>query len=95
MAIGVLTEIDEGTLEQYDQVNERLQAQGDPPAGMIVHTAGTKESGGFRIFDVWESREDFERFQEERLGPIVSEVVGEDARPSRQELYELHDLMKA
>jgi hypothetical protein len=95
MAIGVLTEIDEGTLEQYDQVNERLQAQGDPPAGMIVHTAGAKGSGGFRIFDVWESREDFERFQEERLGPIVSEVVGQDARPSRQELYELHDLMKA
>jgi hypothetical protein len=95
MAIGVLTEIDEGTLEQYDQVNERLQAQGDPPSGMIVHTAGAKESGGFRIFDVWESREDFERFQEERLGPIVSEVVGQDARPSRQELYELHDFVKA
>jgi hypothetical protein len=95
MAIGVLTEIDEGTLEQYDQVNERLQAQGDPPSGMIVHTAGAKEGGGFRIFDVWENREDFERFQEDRLGPIVSEVVGQDARPSRQELYELHDFMKA
>jgi hypothetical protein len=94
MAIGVLTEIDEGTLEQYDQVNERIQAQGDPPAGMIVHTAGAKEGGGFRIFDVWESQADFERFQQERLGPVVSEVVGADARPSRQEVYELHDLVR-
>jgi hypothetical protein len=94
MAIGVLTELDEATREQYDQVNERLQAHEDPPAGMIVHTAGVKESGGFRIFDVWENREAFERFQEERLGPIVSEVVGEDARPSRQEVYDLHDLVK-
>jgi hypothetical protein len=95
MAIGVLTEIDEGTLDQYDQVNERLQVQSDPPAGMIVHTAGGKEGGGFRIFDVWESREDFERFQEERLGPIVTDVVGEDARPSRQDVYDLHDFVKA
>jgi hypothetical protein len=94
MAIGVLTEIDEGTLEQYDQVNERIQAQGDPPAGMIVHTAGAKEGGGFRIFDVWGSQSDFERFQQERLGPVVSEVVGADARPSRQEVYELHDLVR-
>jgi hypothetical protein len=62
---------------------------------MIVHTAGAKESGGFRVFDVWESREAFERFDQERLGPIVSEVVGEHARPSRREVYDLHDLVKS
>jgi hypothetical protein len=94
MAIGVLTEVDEGTLEQYDQVNERLQMQGDPPAGMIVHTAGAKEGGGFRIFDVWESRDVFENFQQDRLGPVVTEVIGQDARPSRQDVYDLHDFVK-
>jgi hypothetical protein len=93
MAIGVLTEVDDGTLEQYDQVNERLGTESGPPEGLIVHTAGAMERGGFRIFDVWEGRDDFERFQE-RLGPAVAAVAGEDSRPSRQEIYDLHDLVK-
>jgi len=47
----------------YDAISERLQAEDQPPAGLLVHTAGFT-GNGFRIFEVWESREDYERFVE-------------------------------
>ena len=38
-----------------------------------MHAAG--ESGsGIRIIDIWESKQHFERFQSERLGPAMQKV---------------------
>jgi hypothetical protein len=76
----------------YDAVSERLQALGEPPAGMLVHTAGFT-GNGFRIFEVWESREDYERFVEERLMPLIQEVAPADDRQPQQTIYELHNFM--
>jgi hypothetical protein len=78
----------------YDAVSERLQALGEPPAGMLVHTAGFT-GNGFRIFEVWESREDYERFVEERLMPLIQEVAPADDRQPQQTIYELHGFMAA
>jgi hypothetical protein len=91
MAVAVLTEVDQGTLEQYDQVNERLAADGLAD-GIICHVVGAKEGGGFRIFDVWQSEDHYRRFREERIAPAVTEVVGPDALPTREEVFEVHDL---
>ena len=80
----------------YDSIRDQLNVEGAPPAGLIVHTAGFDEGAGvFRIFDVWETREHAERFQQERLMPIVEKVMAtsENATPpDRQDYYELHDL---
>ena len=70
---------------------------GDPPEGCLVHTAGALPDGGFRIFDVWESREHFDRFQQDRLMPAIKEVVidaGGDATPPSMTIYELHSFLK-
>jgi hypothetical protein len=57
--------------EQYDKLDQELGS--DNPEGLIVHVAG--ESGsGIRIIDVWESKQQFERFQSERLGPAMLKV---------------------
>ena len=77
----------------YDAINERLM-QREPADGFLVHTAGFT-GNGFRIFEVWESREDFERFTQEVLMPIVSEVAGSDSRMPDLTVYELHDFMAA
>ena len=54
----------------YDEIDARLDLT-DPPAGLIVHTAGfDDEAGVFRIFDVWESEEAGQRFQDERVDPL-------------------------
>ena len=77
MADAVIHLLPEGIgQEQYDAVNEKLDAQGDPPAGLVVHAAGQGEDGRWRIIEVWESRDQFERFNEERLTPAIAAVTG-------------------
>jgi hypothetical protein len=98
MAIAVVQDwIEEETdrsTTNYDAISERLQAQDQPPAGLLVHTAGFT-GNGFRIFEVWESREDYERFVEERLMPLIQEVAPADDRQPQQTIYELHGFMAA
>ena len=85
---------DDRSTTNYDTVTERLNVVADPPAGAIIHTAGfDEESGVFRIFEVWETREACEKFLGERVMPIVEELIGAGADappPARQSLYELH-----
>jgi hypothetical protein len=65
--------------ETYDKINDRINPPGNPPDGLIFHTAGPSPDGGWRIIDVWESRAMFDRFLGEKIGPTVAEVVGEGA----------------
>jgi hypothetical protein len=60
----------------------------------LVHTAGFT-GNGFRIFEVWESREDYERFVEERLMPLIQQVAAADDRQPEQTIYELHGFLAA
>jgi hypothetical protein len=86
---------DDRSTTNYDAVSARLDVSADPPAGLIVHTAGFDEASGvFRIFDVWESREHGDTFWRERLQPTLDELTGsmENASPpDRESWYELHD----
>ena len=86
---------DDRSTTNYDAAVERIGREIKP--GGIVHTAGfDEEAGVFRIFDVWESREDAERFIREELEPVVQKLFADrpDAPPpTRQYFYELHDLI--
>jgi hypothetical protein len=80
MAVGVLTAAPEFTKEVYDGVTEKLfghvpMQEGDAPEGLIVHSAGQGDQG-YYVYDIWESREAFEHFMNERLGPALGEVMG-------------------
>jgi hypothetical protein len=83
----------------YDAVTAALDLQ-EAPDGLLIHTAGfDHDAGVFRIFDVWETREQGERFLEDRLGPIIEPMAAAAAKdpdttfrpPSRETWYELHD----
>jgi hypothetical protein len=98
MAVAFIQEFaivnDDHSTTNYDAIAERLGT--DPPDGAIVHTAGfDDEAGVFRIFDVWESKEQAERFVNERVMPLVAELAPDAAQPTRHGYYELHDLVKA
>ena len=60
MPISHHAELPNTTIETYDKVNAKINFDGDPPSGLIFHTASPRESGGFRVFEVWECREDFD-----------------------------------
>src|SRR3954470_3786579 len=66
------------TVEQYDAVTARMNVHGDPPKGLIAHTAGQSDDGKWRIVDVWESEQAYERFRDERLRPAIRAVMEEN-----------------
>jgi hypothetical protein len=53
----------------------------EPVAGLIAHVSGPSRDG-WRIIDIWESEEDQQRFQAERLGPAVARVTAGMPGPS-------------
>ena len=97
MPVGVLAELQGVNPETYDSVNDEMDIDNNRPEGLIFHTAGKIESG-MRIFDVWESAEDYERFERERLMPAVEKVgMGMDQTggpPQPPEIYTLHNFMR-
>lgn len=60
-----------GTEELYQRIKAEI---GEPPKGQVVHLVA-KCDGGLRHFNVWESRQDWERFRQERVGPAVGKVL--------------------
>jgi hypothetical protein len=78
--------------ENYDAITAALMAQNEPIDGLRVHSAGYSGSG-FRIFEIWDSREHFDRFLEERLMPLVMAQEGSNPTPPTLTEYELHNLI--
>ena len=64
---------DRVTPEQYEQAREQVGWELRPPDGGIIHIASFTE-GGLRVTDVWETADDFNRFVESRLMPVVQEI---------------------
>ena len=95
MPVGMIAELPIAA-EQYDAVNAKMNFVDDPPEGLILHSAGKGENGNWRIYEVWESREACDRFDEARLLPALTEVFGPEmaATLPRMEFYELHKLLK-
>ena len=86
---------DDRSTTNYDAVNERL-TQEDAPAGLLIHFAGFDEDAGvFRIVNVWETREQGQRYLDEKVLPTVRQVVPGGGRPpERETTYELHNVAK-
>lgn len=59
-----------------EQFYEKVKAEiGDEqPQGLISHLV-VKQDGGLRHIDVWESKEDWDRFSAERVGPAVGKLL--------------------
>jgi hypothetical protein len=82
------------TREMYDAVGAKIDIDGDPPAGLIVHTAGEVD-GQWQVVDVWESEEHAQRFDADRLRPAIAAVAGEGdpGRPAMT-VYEAHHVVR-
>ena len=81
MPIAMLMEIPGGTQKMYDDVMADLALEGVPEGG-ICHVAAPME-GGWRVLDVWESQEQFERFFEEHLGAALQKAGVPMTNPPR------------
>src|SRR5690348_6483275 len=87
MADAIIWEFDGVDRNDYDAVNDKLgidpEQGGGWPEGLILHT-GAEKPGGLVVFEVWESKEDQERFLNERLRPAL-EAAGVTTQPTRVE----------
>jgi len=71
MAISVLLFFrSSGNVRQiYDAIVDEMQIRDAPPKGAIYHWCAPVP-GGIQICDVWQTREDFDRFAQEKIGPL-------------------------
>ena len=84
-----------GTQQQYEEVVSRLtdgrgfKSLDDwPVSGILSHVAGPTE-GGWRVVDVWESEEAFQRF-----GDVIGPVLQEVGLPGEPQLFPVHNVVK-
>ena len=75
MPVAVVMDFKDATSDQYDQVIVKmgLTPGGAGPPGALFHWVTTTDDG-MRVVDVWETREQFERFAGEQIGPYSEEV---------------------
>lgn len=75
MAVGVVIQFSGGTPAQYDQVIAKMgfTPRGKGAPGALFHWI-TETPDGLRVTDVWESREQFEKFAQEQIGPFTQEA---------------------
>jgi hypothetical protein len=90
MAVAVIMDFKGASLDQYDQVMQKMGlSPGAPmPEGGLFHWV-TPTDDGFRVTDVWESREQFDHFAETQIGPYTQEV-GITA-PPEMTFHEVHN----
>ncbi|MEA2254728.1 MAG: hypothetical protein QOG35_773 [Solirubrobacteraceae bacterium] len=75
MAVAVTLDFPGATLEQYDKVIELMgftPGGAGAPGGLFHWVTATDD--GIRVTDVWESREQFEKFAQEEIGPRTQEA---------------------
>lgn len=99
MAVGVMISMPDATEREYEQINRKIFGKypmepEDAPSGLVLHTAGPA-SGGWYVYDVWSSQDDFRRFGKEQIEPAVEDVLGRALDDGQVQFYEISNLLPA
>jgi hypothetical protein len=73
MAVVLVADIPGMTSETYRQAIEQVRAQLRAAPGFVAH-AGTPTPQGFRVTEIWASRDDCERFLRDTIMPMAQQV---------------------
>jgi hypothetical protein len=73
MATLMLMHWSEASKDQYLQARKEIDWEGNVPTGAKFHVAWV-EDDGLHVLDLWESKEDFEKFTKDRLMPGVQKI---------------------
>ena len=82
--------------DMYDGVQAAMNLVNDPPEGLIFHWAGEVTANG-PLPHVWDAREAYDRFVEQRLFPAIQKVSGMDPTGGPQPTiteFAVHDYIK-
>ncbi len=73
MAVVLIADIPGGTADMYRQAIGRVRDRLKTAPGFVAH-AGTPTAQGFRVTEIWESRDDCTRFLQETIMPVAQEI---------------------
>ena len=92
MAVAIVMNFKGATLDQYDKVIElmHLTPGGAGAPGGLFHWV-TKTDDGIRVTDVWQTKEQFEQFAQEQIGPYTQEAGFEG--PPEITFHDVHSYM--
>jgi hypothetical protein len=93
MAVAIEMNFKGATLEQYDEVLKLMGLDGGqqaPPGGLFHWVSETDD--GLHIVDVWESREVFDKFAQEQIGPYTAQV---GIAPPEMTYHEVYNTIQA
>jgi hypothetical protein len=97
MAVGMLLAGPGVTQESYKQLTEKMfgnfpMTKEQSPEGLIIHSAGQSDQG-YYVYDIWESKEQFQRFLEGQLGPAVQELGADAGGSPTPQFFEIETLV--
>ena len=73
MAVVLIADVPGMTSELYRQAIDQVRAQLKAAPGFVAH-AGTPTPRGFRVTEIWESRDDCTRFLQDTIMPIAQQA---------------------
>jgi len=68
VTVALVLDFPGGTMDQYNQVVERMHLDHRMAPGGLIHVAGSY-AGGLRVIDLWDDIEHFARFRDEQIVP--------------------------
>ena len=89
MAVGIRIKFAGLSQEQFDEVNKHVDPAGDPPKGLLFHASGPIDEG-WGVIDFWESRADFDAFQDRIQSSVGAAGVQLQAPPDVKE-FPVHE----
>lgn len=89
MAVALRLDFTTLGLDDYDAICKALNFPAEWPDGLISH-GSTEIDGRLRVLDIWESRQQFDRFVESRLQGAMGQAMADRAEAPRISEMELH-----
>lgn len=94
MAVSLLLNFSKLGLDDYDATCRALNFPAEWPDGLLAHGAADVD-GRLQVIDVWESRDQFDRFVQERLQGALGKSLGDRAEApaiTETQLHSFHAL---
>ncbi len=91
MAVALRVDFTNFGLDDYDAISKALNFPDQWPDGLLVH-GSTEVDGRLRVLDIWESRQQFDRFVQSRLQGAMGQAMGDRAEAPQITEMELHTL---
>jgi hypothetical protein len=83
-------------VEMYDGMHAEMTRRNGPSVdGLLVHV-GRATPDGFEVWEVWESKDHYDRAMAEIISPLMRELAGDQPAPPMEqaiEPFEVHGLV--